>query len=125
MTISEFHSTFLALEDHADVVVARITRPQLSEEENIDVFGKDLNDLVEQFGCRRMIVSLEDVRYITSAALGKLITLNRRLHRKDGRLVICGAPAPVQEILAASRLHEYFTLADDVAAALSVIADDR
>ena len=122
MTITNYQSSFLTLEDRDRVVVARITRAQLSEEENIDVFGKELVDLVEQFGCRKVVLSLENVTYISSAALGKLITLHRRLHRKDGQLVLCGALHSVKEVLAASRLHEYFTVADDVDSALSLMS---
>ena len=119
MSISDFRSTFLTLEDRPDGVVATITRPHLSEEENIEVFGKELIDLVDQYGCRHIIVSLQQVTYITSAALGKLIALNRRLHRKSGRLIVCGALDAVKDVLQASRLNDYFTIADDVPSALS------
>ncbi len=119
MTISDFRSAFLTLEDRQPAVVATITRAQLSEEENIEVLGRELMDLVDQHGCRQIVVSLQHVTYITSAALGKLIALHRRLHRKDGRLIVCGAFASVKDVLQTSRLDDYFTVADDVSAALS------
>lgn len=119
MPAPEFQSAFLTLEDRDPAVVATVTRAQLSEEENIEIFGKDLLDLVDQYGFRQIVVSLQHVTYITSAALGKLITLHRRLHRKAGRLVVCGALASVKDVLHASRLNDYFTVADDVPAALA------
>jgi len=122
MTISDFQSSFLQLESRDCVVIATVTRPQLSEEENIDVLGKDLFDLVEQHGCRQLVVSLEHVTYMTSAALGKLISLHRRMHRKEGRLILCGALASVQEVLQTSRLNDYFTITTDVPAAMLLIA---
>jgi anti-sigma B factor antagonist len=122
MATSEFHSSFLTLEQREPAVVATITRPQLSEEENIEILGKELLDLVEQYGFRRIIVSLQQVTYITSAALGKLILLHRRLHRKDGRLIVCGALDSVREVLKTSKLNDYFTVADDVPSALSQMA---
>ncbi len=122
MAMSEYHSDFLALEERDPAMVATITRCELTEEENIDVLGKDLLDLVDQYGCRQIIVSLQHVTYITSAALGKLITLHRRLHRKDGRLIICGAINSVKDVLRSSRLHEYFTVAEDVTSALTLMS---
>jgi anti-sigma B factor antagonist len=119
MAIADFHSSFLTLDERESAVIATITRPQLSEEENIDVLGKELVDLVEQHGCRKMIVNLQHVTYITSAALGKLITLHRRLHRKEGQLIVCGATESVKDVLRASRLDEYFIVVDDAEAALS------
>ena len=122
MSMSDFHSSFLTLEERDPAVIAVVTRPQLSEEENIDVFGKELLDLVDQYGCRQIIVSLQHVTYITSAALGKLITLHRRLHRKDGRLILCGAFASVKDVLQASHLNDYFTVAEDVSAAMTMLS---
>ncbi len=122
MMMSKYHSSFLALEDREPAVVATITRPLLSEEENIDVLGKELLDLVDQHGCRQLIVSLQHVTYITSAMLGKLITLHRRLHRKEGRLIVCGALATVQDVLSASHLNTYFTVAADVPTALALLS---
>ncbi len=37
MAISDFQSAFLSLESRDDAVIVTVTRPQLSEEENIDV----------------------------------------------------------------------------------------
>jgi anti-sigma B factor antagonist len=122
MALSDFRSPFLSLETRDDTVVATVTRPTLSEEENIDLWGKDLLDLVDQHGCRQLVVSLQNVSYMTSAALGKLITLHRKLHRKDGQLVLCGAVGGVKDILQASRLHNYFHVAPDVPAALTMIS---
>lgn len=124
MVISDFQSHFLTLEDHDHTVVATITRSALSEEENIDLWGKELNDLVDQYGCRQIVVALNQVTYITSAAVGKLITLHRRLHRKEGRLILCGISGSVRDVIQTSRLHDYFTIADDVPQALSMISAD-
>jgi anti-sigma B factor antagonist len=122
MTKSQFRSSFLTLEEcEPTAVVATITRPQLSEEDNIDVLGKELLDLVDQYGFRKIVVSLQHVTYITSAALGKLITLHRRLHRKEGQLIICGAVEAVSEVLQTSRLNDYFTIAVDVPAAMTMM----
>jgi anti-sigma B factor antagonist len=122
MAISDFQSPFLLLESRDETIVATVTRPSLSEEENIDIWGKDLLDLVDQYGCKQIVVSLENVTYITSAALGKLITLHRKLHRKDGRLVVCGILAGVDDVLQTSRLNDYFTIAPDIPAAMTMMA---
>ena len=122
MAMSEFHSTFMALEERDPGLVLTITRPQLSDEENIDLLAKELNDLVDQRGCRQMIISLQQVQYITSAALGKLIALHRRLHRKDGRLVVCGAFDSVKDVLHASRLDGYFTVTETIDSAIALLA---
>jgi anti-sigma B factor antagonist len=122
MTLSQFKSAYLSIEENGPVVVARFLRPQLSEEENIEQMGQELVSLVEQYQCRLMVLSLELVDFITSAALGKIIMLHRRLHRKDGKLVVCAAHGTVAEVLESSRLNEYFVMAPDTKGALALFA---
>ena len=56
----------------------------LTEDVNLEQFGHELFALVEQFGCRRVVVNLKEVRMVTSAGLGKMITLHRKMHRHQG-----------------------------------------
>jgi len=121
MSLEQFRAAYLSIEDAGQAVVARFTRPQLSEDENLEQMGQELLSLIDQYQCRQLVLSLEFVDYITSAALGKLITLHRRMHRKEGRLVLCGAHGTVADVLKTSRLHDYFTLAPDTQQALSLL----
>ena len=91
MSLNEFHAAYVAVEDRGDAVVARFTRPQLSEDENLEQMGQELLSLVDQYHCRQLVLSLELVDFITSAALGKLITLHRRMHAHDLRFDACTA----------------------------------
>ena len=82
----------------------------MSEEDNIEQLGQELSMLVDQFGCRQLTVNFEIVTMITSAALGKFIALHRNLHRREGRLVLCGVKGMVQDVLNATKLNEYFAV---------------
>lgn len=124
-SISEFLPKYLRLQpaagdDEAIVVVVPIE--MLTEDVNLEQFGHELYALVEQFGCRRLIVNLQAVRVVTSAGLGKMITLHRKMHRHEGHVVFCHVQKEVEEVLRTSRLITYLTVADDVDAALAVLA---
>jgi anti-sigma B factor antagonist len=122
MTLDQFNPSYFAVVQQGDAFVARFVKPRLSEDENIEQMGQELLSLVEQYHCRQLVLSLEVVEFITSAALGKLITLHRRLHRKEGRLVLCHARGTVADVLKASRLHDYFTVAPSTDDALVLVA---
>ena len=64
-----------------DVVIVYVAVELLTEDVNLEHFGHELFALVEQFGCRRLVVDLHEVRVVTSAGLGKMITLHRKMHR--------------------------------------------
>lgn len=108
--LSEFKPAYFTIDDRGAAVVVRIAKSGLSEEDNIEQLGQELSMLVDQFGCRRLAVNFEIVTLITSAALGKFISLHRNLHRREGRLVLCGVAGMVQDVLDATRLNEYFTM---------------
>jgi len=124
-SLSDFKPAFMTLEERGPVLVAHISRQQLSEEENIEELGRELNTLIEHFGCRRLAVDLQAVTIVTSAALGKLISLHRNLHRREGKLVVCGVHGMVLDVLSAARLTDYFAMAattDDAVARLNSAA---
>jgi anti-anti-sigma factor len=109
----DFHPAYFDVRDDGGVAVARVTVPQLTEEENIEQMGQEFFSLIGQYECRRLVVDLSRVEYATSAALGKLITLHRRMHRSDGQLVLCGVTGTLADVLTTSRLMDYFNVAED------------
>ena len=120
-SFNEFKAAFMTLEERGPVVVARISRANLSEEENIEELGQEFSTLVEHFGCRLLAVDLNLVNLMTSAALGKLISLHRNLHRRAGRLVVCGVQGMVREVFVTARLTDYFTMAQNTDDAVALL----
>ena len=108
--LGEFKPAYFTIEERGPVVLAHIAKASLSEEDNIEQLGQELSMLVDQFGCRQLTVNFEIVTMITSAALGKFIALHRNLHRREGRLVLCGVTGMVQDVLNATKLNEYFAV---------------
>jgi anti-sigma B factor antagonist len=94
----------------------------LTEEENIEQLGRELFALVEQYDCRKVVLDLAAVSYATSSVLGKMISLHRKLHRNEGRLVMCSVRDELRRVLQSSRLIDYFHVADDLESALATFA---
>lgn len=55
-------------------------------------------------GCLNLVIDLERVTYADSSALGLIVTLNRELQPRNGRLVLAGASRDVSRILELSGL---------------------
>jgi anti-sigma B factor antagonist len=114
----EFHPTYISVEPKEGAACVCLKPARLSDELNIELLGRELFALVEQFGARKVAVSMRNVEHATSAALGKLITLNRKLHRNGGTLVLCDMGEDMRDIMRASRLLNYFKTAPNLDAAL-------
>ena len=121
MALAEFRPAYFELDHQDDISVAKFRIQQLTDESNIEQMGQELFALVEQYARRKVVVSLESVSYLTSAALGKLITLHRKLHRQQGRLILCHLAPGVLEVLRLSRLADYFNTTETVQQAVDTL----
>ena len=121
MTLGQFEPIYIAVREEEGVVVVEMRVSHLTEEDNIEHLGRELFALVDQYGRRKLILSLDAVEHVTSSVLGKMITLHRKLHRQDGTLVLCDLCGSVADVLQTSRLINYFHVVEDLPAAKEFI----
>ena len=108
MGLEDFNSRFFEADASSGSVVATFFPGRLDEEHNVEELGQSLFQLIDQYGYRQVALDLTQTSFVTSAVLGKLITLHRRLHRANGRLVLCGLQQPVETVMRRSNLLSYF-----------------
>ena len=119
--MSEFDPKYLNLQERGDAVVVGVQSALLTEDMNLEQFGHELFTLVEQFGCRKLVISMRNVQMVTSGGLGKMITVHRKMHRHNGAVVFCDIQPAVEEVLNTSRLITYLTIAPNVDAAVAAL----
>jgi len=118
----DYRPIYITIRKEYGILIVSFTLSMLTDDENIEQLGHELFMLVEHFGCRKMILSLQRVRYMTSSVLGKMISLHRKLHRDGGLLVVCNVGPEIDKVMRASRLINYFNFVDDVEAATQTFA---
>ena len=115
-------NSYITLSEHGDVLVVSFKMRLLNDEENIEQLGQELFSLVEQANWLKLVLDLTNVEYLTSSVLGKLITLHRKLHRSQGKMVLFGLSEGVDAILRTSKLLTYFAVAENRDAAIAQLA---
>jgi len=98
--------------------VVRFVDRKILDETNIQEIGQELFDLVDEEGARNLVLNFESVEYLSSAALGKLITLNKKVKQADGQLKLCAIKPPIFEVFVITKLNKLFDIYDTQAAAL-------
>ncbi len=121
MSLADYNPKHFSHDTHGDVVVIKVLQENLSEEQNLDEIGLELFAYAEQYDCLRLALDCTAVKYASSAAIGKLITLHRKLNRVDGALAVCGLQESFLEILRAARLYSYFAITDTAEAAVALL----
>ncbi len=120
MALPDRPTIYTTLEERGDILIVGFRMRMLNDEENIEQLGQELFALVEQYNCLKMALDMSNVEYVTSSVIGKLITLHRKLHRSQGKLVLFSLSPGVDSILGTSNLLSYFTVAADKDAALAL-----
>ena len=115
---SQPHRRRLKVEDIDDVTEINFVDKKILDEQNIQVIGEQLFDLVEQENRRKLLLNFKNVDYLSSAALGKLITLNKKLNEVGGRLILCAIAPQIFEVFEITKLDKFFTIENDEQMAL-------
>src|SRR5919204_4693908 len=100
----------LEVEDIGDVTVVHFTDRKILDEENIQVIGEQLFSLVDELGRTKLLLNFHNVEYMSSAALGKLITLNKKVQSAGGRLVLCNIDPQIREVFEITKLDKLFVI---------------
>jgi anti-sigma B factor antagonist len=108
----------LEVEDIGDVTVVNFVDRRILDEQNIQVIGDQLFSLVDEVGRRKILLNFGNVEFLSSAALGKLIALHKKLQAVGGRLVLCNIDPEIHEVFEITRLDKFFNIQKEEQAAL-------
>lgn len=103
----------LDIEEIGDVTVARFVDKKILDENNIQVIGNQLFGLVEEDGRKKIVLDFSNVEYLSSAALGKLITMEKKVKTAKGKLRLCSIRPDIYEVFAITKLNKLFVICDD------------
>lgn len=103
----------IEVETTGDMTVVRFALHTSLDEQNAQTIGDQLISLAEQIGGRKLLLEFGNVEYITSTALGKLITLSKKLTAAGGQLVLAHLNPRIAEVFEITRLNQLFTIVRD------------
>lgn len=106
------------IEEVGDVTVVRFLDKRILDETNIQLIGNQLFGLVDEDQRSKIVLDFTNVEYLSSAALGKLITLDKKVKAVKGKLRLCGIRPEIYEVFSITRLNKVFTIFDDQEKAL-------
>jgi anti-sigma B factor antagonist len=107
------------IEEVNGVTVATFVDKKILDETNIQTIGNQLFGLVDEDGRKSIVLDFSHVEYLSSAALGKLITLDKKVKATKGKLRLCSIRPEIYEVFAITKINKLFSIHDDQAAALA------
>jgi anti-sigma B factor antagonist len=88
----------------------RFIDKKILDENNIQIIGNQLFGLVEEDGRKKIVLDFTNVEYLSSAALGKLITMDKKVKASGGKLRLCNIRKDIYEVFAITRLNKVFDI---------------
>ena len=102
-----------------DATVVTFQKSSVLDTLEIEQIGKALDDLVDTRNRQKLILDFAKVEFLSSSALGVLITLRNKATAIRGKVVICGIRPQLMEAFKITRLDKLFDFHDSESAALA------
>ena len=109
----------LDIHEVKDVTVVRFRDQKIVEDINIQELGQEMFRLVESDNRKKLLLNFSSVDFLSSAALGKLITLDKKMKAAGGILKFSNIRPEIYEVFVITRLNRLFDIKDDEADALA------
>jgi anti-sigma B factor antagonist len=108
----------LRVEIITGVTLVSIVDNDLLAEEVIMEVGEQLIRLVEEQGETKLVISFRDVRYMSSAMVGQLVKLHKKVVKVGGRMILCGFSPTLREVFRISHLDKLLEIQENEQVAL-------
>lgn len=103
--------------------VVSFTDEKILEEKDISELQESIMSLIEsESGKIKLILDFGNVRFLSSAVLGMLIRISKRVHEHDGQLKLCKINPKIYEIFKITRLTKTFDIYSNVESAAEDMA---
>jgi anti-sigma B factor antagonist len=91
--------------------VVEFRTPSLMDPIELQAIGDHLYHLVDAQDKRTIILDFTQVEFLSSQAIGILLTMNKKLNAlKGSKLVLCGVGSRLTELLRITRLDKILTI---------------
>ena len=113
------HQSHLTITDSGGVKIVEFAERQILEEIYISEIGDELYSLVEATPGIKLLTCFKNVEHLSSAALGVLITLNKKVQEQGGKLKLSDIAPRIYEVFKITRLNTRFDIYDTAEKALA------
>jgi anti-sigma B factor antagonist len=101
------------------ITTVHLLDDRLVEGNEIEDLGKELYGLIESEGRTKLILNFASVKFISSAGLGKLVVLQKKMNARGGTLRFCCIRPEVHGVFTVTQLDRLFDIRDSEADALA------
>ena len=108
----------ISVEYAENATIVTFTDERILEEKDIQALQESIMSVIEQAERINLILDFRNVRSLSSAVLGLLIRVSKKVYERDGQLRLCNISSKIYEIFKITRLTKIFDIYKDLESAV-------
>jgi len=107
----------ISVEYAENATIITLADEKILEEKDIRSLQESIMSVIEQSERMNLILDFCNVRFLSSAVLGLLIRISKKIYERDGQLRLCNINPKIHEIFKITRLTKVFDIYQDTESA--------
>ena len=107
----------ISVEYRENATIVTLSDEKILEEKDIRALQESIMSVIEQAKRINLILDFRNVQFLSSAVLGLLIRISKRVYEHDGQLRLCNICPKIHEIFKITRLTKVFDIYRDLESA--------
>lgn len=112
----------LIIRQQGNIRVVEFEDRKILEDFVINQIGIRLSELIDEQPEPRLVLDFKNVDHLSSAALGVLITLDKQVNERRGKLALANIQPQIYEVFRITRLNKLFNIQNTTEAAIKAVA---
>ncbi len=107
----------ISVEYTENATIITLAEEKILEDTDIRALQESIMSVIEQAERMNLILNFGNVRFLSSAVLGLLIRISKKIYEQDGQLKLCNIDPKIHEIFKITRLNKIFDIYPDLESA--------
>ncbi len=112
----------ISVEYIKNATIVTFTDEKILEENDIKALQESIMSVIEQAERINLILDFCNVRFLSSAVLGLLIRISKRIYECGGKLRLCNINPKIHEVFKITRLTKVFDIYKDIESATETLS---
>ena len=104
----------LTVQQEGDVIKVGFVDRNILEESSIQQIGDEIAQIIDANTAPKLLLNFSNVEHLSSATLGQLITINKKVKEKRGQLRLAHIDPQIYEVFVITKLNKLFVIHDTV-----------
>ena len=101
--------------------IIKIKESKVYDEAMVSIINDEINQALDSNDKKFIILDFSKVKYLSSSFLGKIISINKKVKTKEGKLFLVGLNVDIMEVFQITKLEKFFNFQSNIESALDSI----